>query len=85
MKRTRVSEIEYLLGVDDLTRQGALRYVIDGVPQADGSNVPVLTDLPGLLDTADAVGEDREVSDVALRRLYKATGSGWSPSQSLCV
>lgn len=85
LKRTRVSEIEYLLGVDDLTRQGALRYVIDGVPQADGSNVPVLTDLPGLLDTADAVGEDREVSDVALRRLYKATGSLGGARPKACV
>ena len=85
LKRTRVSEIEYLLGVDDLTRQGALRYVIDGVAQADGSNVPVLTDLPGLLDTADAVGEDREVSDVALRRLYKATGSLGGARPKACV
>lgn len=85
LKRTRVSEIEYLLGVDDLTRQGALRYVIDGVAQADDSNVPVLTDLPGLLDTADAVGEDREVSDVALRRLYKATGSLGGARPKACV
>lgn len=60
--------------------------VVGGTAQADGSNVPVLTDLPGLLDTADAVGEDREVSDVALRRLYKATGSfGRCPSKSMRV
>jgi len=85
LKRTRVSEIEYLLGVDDLTRQGALRYVIDGVAQADGSNVPVLTDLPVLLDTADAVSEDRDVSDVALRRLYKATGSLGGARPKACV
>ncbi len=75
LKRTRVSEMEYLLGVNDLTRQGSLRYAIDGVAQADDSDVPVLTDLPGLLDTADAVGQDRDVPDVALRRLYRATGS----------
>lgn len=85
LKRTRVSEMEYLLGVDDLTRQGALRYVVGGTAQADGSNVPVLTDLPGLLDTADAVGEDREVSDVALRRLYKATGSLGGARPKACV
>ena len=75
LKRKRVSEIEYLLGVDDATRQGALRYYIDGTPQASGNDIPKLTDLPKLLDTADAVGEDREVADIDLCRLYRATGS----------
>lgn len=35
----------------------------------------MLTDLPGLLNTADAVEEGVEVSEIALRRLYRATGS----------
>ena len=75
LKRTRLPEIEYLLGVNDLTRQGATRFFIGDDPVADGSGVPALADLPDLLNTADAVQENRDVADLALRRLYRATGS----------
>lgn len=75
LKRTRVSESEYLFGVNDLTRQGAIRFIVDGKPAAGDEGVPVLSKLPELLDTADAVEQNREVSDVSLRRLYRATGS----------
>ena len=85
LKRKRVSEIEYLLGVDDATRQGALRYYIDGTPQASGNDIPKLTDLPKLLDTADAVGEDREVADIDLCRLYRATGSLGGARPKACI
>ena len=74
-KRTRISESEYLFGVNDLTRQGAIRFLVDGIPVAGDEGVPVLASLPELLATADAVEQDREVSDTALRRLYRATGS----------
>ena len=69
LKRTRVSESEYLFGVNDLTRQGAIRFIVDGKPAAGDEGVPVLSKLPELLDTADAVEQNREVSDVSLRRL----------------
>lgn len=75
LKRMRVSESEYLLGVNDLTRQGAVRFIVDGRPVAGDEGVPVLANLPELLDTADAVEQNREVSDISLRRLYRATGS----------
>ena len=75
LKRARVSEIEYLLGVNDETRQGATRFFMDGRPAAGDEGVPVLTDLPALLNTADAIVEDRDVPDRDLRRLYRATGS----------
>ena len=75
LKRTRVSESEYLFGVNDLTRQGAVRFIIDGKPVAGDEGVPVLANLPDLLSTADAVEQNRDVNDVALRRLYRATGS----------
>lgn len=75
LKRVRVSESEYLFGVNDETRQGAVRFVVDGEPVAGDEGVPVLANLPDLLDTADAVEQNRDVSDVSLRRLYRATGS----------
>ncbi|NEG69469.1 type II toxin-antitoxin system HipA family toxin [Bifidobacterium sp. BRDM6] len=75
LKRTRLTESEYLLGVNDLTRQGALRFLDDGVPLAGEEGVPVLANLPELLNTADAVEEGREIDDTELRRLYRATGS----------
>ncbi|WEV59643.1 type II toxin-antitoxin system HipA family toxin [Bifidobacterium sp. ESL0728] len=74
-KRRNLPESEYLLGVNDVTRQGAVRFFSDGKALAGNEGVPVLTDLSGLLDTADAVEENREVDDTALRRLYRATGS----------
>ena len=75
LKRVRVSESEYLFGVNDETRQGAVRFVVDGEPVAGDEGVPVLANLPDLLDAADAVEQNRDVSDVSLRRLYRATGS----------
>ncbi|KAE8130286.1 MULTISPECIES: type II toxin-antitoxin system HipA family toxin [Bifidobacterium] len=75
LNRTRVSESEYLFGVNDLTRQGAVRFIIDGKPVAGDEGVPVLANMPELLNTADAVEQNRDVSDISLRRLYRATGS----------
>ncbi|WEV52446.1 type II toxin-antitoxin system HipA family toxin [Bifidobacterium sp. ESL0704] len=74
-KRHNLPESEYLLGVNDVTRQGAVRFFGEGKALAGDEGVPVLTDLSGLLDTADAVEENREVDDTSLRRLYRATGS----------
>ena len=71
----RLTETERLLGVNDLTRQGAIRFFLNGEPTAGSDGVPPLSDLPALLDTADAVQQDRDVPDMALRRLYRATGS----------
>lgn len=34
LRRTRVGESEYLFGVNDLTRQGAVRFIVDGKPVA---------------------------------------------------
>lgn len=75
LKRTRVRESEYLFGVNDLTRQGAIRFIVNGEPVAGNEGVPVLANLPDLLNTADAVEQNHDVNDIALRRLYRATGS----------
>ncbi|MBT1175858.1 HipA domain-containing protein [Bifidobacterium sp. LC6] len=75
LNRTRVSETEYLFGVNDLTRQGAIRFFIEGKPAAGDEGVPALASLPDLLNTADAVEQNREIANIELRRLYRATGS----------
>jgi serine/threonine-protein kinase HipA len=55
-----ISEIDYLLGVSDLTRQGALRFrVLPDGPYLDPDlTVPKLVELPRLLRAADKVARD---------------------------
>ncbi len=74
-------EIDYLLGVTDATRSGALRFacqpegpflaVMGDITGA--SAIPPLVDLPALLRAADAVLDDQE--DAAALRLLVAPGS----------
>lgn len=69
-------EIDFLLGVSDVTRQGALRFarVLGGPFVADGAHpVPPLVELPRLLAASDHVEADDE-SDEDLRLLL-APGS----------
>ncbi len=73
-----LSEIDFLLQVDDETRQGALRFteVLGGpflAPAKDSIRVPPLIDLPRLLSAADHIENDDE-SDDDLRALL-APGS----------
>lgn len=68
-------ESDYLLGVDDTTRLGALRFKVepDGPFLADhGTPVPPLVRLAELLDAADHI--DDEDDDAALKLLF-APGS----------
>ncbi|MFC8800737.1 type II toxin-antitoxin system HipA family toxin [Promicromonospora sp. NPDC057138] len=65
-----LTEVDFLLGVQDETRLGALRFSLDegktfmGPPRAE---VPDLVDLPSLTDAADAVAHHRETDhDVSL-------------------
>ncbi|MDO5633420.1 MAG: HipA domain-containing protein [Micrococcus sp.] len=72
----RLDETSLLLGVNDYSRQGALRFWVDGVAQAAGTGVPVEAELTEILKVADKV--DRGVADVPerdVRRLFHATGS----------
>lgn len=71
-----LTEVDFLLGVQDETRLGALRFSLDagrtfmGPPRAE---VPDLVDLPSLTDAADAVAQHRETDhDV---RLLVAAGT----------
>lgn len=59
-------EIDYLLGVDDEARSGALRFATEegGAFLADGSaKIPPLIELPRLLSAADRVLKDKETDD----------------------
>jgi serine/threonine-protein kinase HipA len=72
-----ISEIDLLLGVRDDLRQGALRFRYSGQElflASEHSGVPVLTDLPELLDIAARVERDTADYD-DLRRLLNAGSS----------
>ena len=81
-------ESDYLLMVDDETRQGALRFAIEeGGPfqaEAHGARIPPLVDLPRLLASASRVTEDHE-TDEDLRRLLAPGSSlgGTRPKASI--
>lgn len=69
-------EIDYLLGLSDFTRQGALRFKReeDGpFLAAGGGQVPPFVELGRLLEAAERVAEDRETAEDL--RLLLAPGS----------
>jgi serine/threonine-protein kinase HipA len=73
-------EIDFLLGVSDVVRQGAIRFAaVEGGPfiaELDGSAIPPLVELGALLAAADALDDDADsvVTDDAVRLLL-APGS----------
>jgi serine/threonine-protein kinase HipA len=71
-----LTEGDYLIGVRDDLRQGALRFRIGLGPHLadDATGVPALTDLPSLLDLADRAESD-EATLAELRRLVRAGSS----------
>ena len=70
-------EIDFLLMVDDESRQGALRFAkTDGGPflqEGAGRRIPPLIELPRLLSASDHVGEESETDEDL--RLLLAPGS----------
>ena len=81
--RTRrdVTEIDYLLGVTDLTRQGALRFTdtdsgADGSFLADVPDVPKLLALPRLLHAAEQVELDDDDDDLSAVKELLDAGTG---------
>lgn len=71
-----VTDIDYLLGVSDVTRQGALRYRLHGESPflATGADVPRLLDLPHLLAATDRL-IDGGGNDLGLVKELLAAGS----------
>jgi serine/threonine-protein kinase HipA len=72
-----ISEVDLLLGVRDDLREGALRFRLDEQGPflaTEESGVPLLTDLPGLLDLA--ARHERDAADYDdLKRLLRAGSS----------
>jgi serine/threonine-protein kinase HipA len=60
-------EVDYLLGVNDVARQGAMRFALEPggefLASTDGAGIPPLVDLPRLLRAAEDVLEDRDTND----------------------
>lgn len=72
----RLDELTLMFGVNDAGRQGATRFWADGVAVAAGDGVPVESDLPDIIRVADQVERgETEIDNVAVRRLFRATGS----------
>ncbi|MGB3685883.1 MAG: type II toxin-antitoxin system HipA family toxin [Ornithinimicrobium sp.] len=71
-----LTDIDYLVGVSDATRQGDLRFThVDGRGFLDaGHAVPKLISLPKLLNSADKVAQDRD--DMAAVKALLEAGSG---------
>ena len=74
----QLDDSDYLLGVSDLTRQGALRFKVDtdGDFQHPAADVPKLLALPALRHAAEQVARDGPHDDSAVKVLLDAgTGS----------
>lgn len=74
-RHRRLNDVDYLVGVSDVTRQGALRFRRPDSPDhlASGAHVPPMIRLPELQHAAD---EAADGSDAAAKRLLDAgTGS----------
>lgn len=71
-----LTDLDYLLGVSDASRQGALRFsrVADGPMLAEHSHVPQLVSLPRLLRAAESV--DRDADGIEATKILLDAGSG---------
>jgi len=72
-----LSEVDYLLMVNDFTRQGALRFSLEpGGPflsAGEATRIPPLVELPKLLSAADSIADESETPEEL--RLLLAPGS----------
>ena len=72
----RLDELTLMFGVNDHGRQGATRFWHDGVAVADGDGVPAEGELSSIIHIADQIERgETDIDDVAMRRLFRATGS----------
>jgi serine/threonine-protein kinase HipA len=80
-------ESDYLLVVDDETRQGALRFAVEegGPFQADAQDtrIPRLVGLPRLLASANRVTEEHETDDDLRRFLAPGSSLGGARPKSV--
>lgn len=74
-----LTDVDYLMGVSDATRQGALRFRIPGQTdyQEAGHDVPKKIRLPELLHAADVVARDgNDADDLEAVKVLLNAGSG---------
>jgi len=72
----RLDELTLMFGVNDEGRQGATRFWADGVAVTAGDGVPVEAELADIIHVADQIERgETNIDDVAIRRLFRATGS----------
>ncbi|WP_382310202.1 type II toxin-antitoxin system HipA family toxin [Herbiconiux sp. UC225_62] len=71
-----LDELTLLFGVNDEGRQGATRFWASGAAVAPGHGVPVEAELTEIMQIADQIERgETDIDNLALRRLFKATGS----------
>lgn len=86
-----VTAVDYLLGVSDLMRHGALRYRLTDTSDflSVGTEVPKLINLPELLHATEAVARSRDDDEMAAIKLLLGAGSsalgGARPKSSVQV
>lgn len=82
-------EIDFLLGVDDEARQGALRFKAEEegpfLAEHDGGRIPPVVDLPRVLAAADRIASDADVADDEDLRLLLAPGSSLGGARPRCL
>ncbi|NQX28228.1 type II toxin-antitoxin system HipA family toxin [Microbacteriaceae bacterium VKM Ac-2854] len=71
----QIDDRDFLLGVSDVSRQGALRFSLDGEFQHPSLDVPKLIALPELLDAAREVARDG-ADDLAAVKFLLDAGTG---------
>lgn len=72
----KLDELTLMFGVNDEGRQGATRFWDDGVAVTAGDGVPAEAELSDIIDTAERIERgEKEIDNVAIRRLFRATGS----------
>ena len=72
-----ITEVDYLLGVSDFMRQGALRYRQVGSDNflAEGVTVPLLVDLPKIIQASDAISDSESDDELAAIKFLLHVGS----------
>ncbi|MEX2653984.1 MAG: type II toxin-antitoxin system HipA family toxin [Acidimicrobiia bacterium] len=72
-----LTEVEFLLGVRDDLRQGAVRFRVQGEFASPAtSGVPTVADLPDLLDASDRIGRDEALQEDLLRMIRAGSSLG---------
>jgi serine/threonine-protein kinase HipA len=79
-----LSGLDYVLGVSDLARSGAMRFLGEGEYVASGSDIPPLVHLNALLGASDRISRDDETDeDIALILAPGSSLGGARPKASI--